>query len=131
MGDVLGRIDAQTGTIETFSPPSLPAGVRRFSIDAEDNVWVANWVNGKLLKFDPRTEKFTEFSVPAPKGAQLYTAIADGQRGIWYSDVGANVVGLFQPATQTFTEWPFITKDAEVRKFVWDEKRHTLWYGVW
>ena len=130
-GDVLGRIDAKTDKIEIFSPPTLPAGVRRFSVDAKDNVWVANWVNGKLLKFDPLTEKFTEFSVPAPKGAQLYTAYADGRRGIWYSDVGANAVGLFQPATHTFTEWPFITKDAEVRKFVWDEKRHTLWYGVW
>ncbi len=69
-GDVLGRIDAKTDKIEIFSPPTLPAGVRRFSIDAQDNVWVANWVNGKLLKFDPLTEKFTEFSVPAPKGAQ-------------------------------------------------------------
>ncbi len=46
---------------------------------------------------------FTEWTIPTPN-SQPHCVVADSKGRIWYAAIGANQVGMFDPATQEFRE---------------------------
>jgi len=66
----LGKLDTKTDKIEVFIPPEGMAptgGAVTVDYDGRGMIWVSSPTGA--LRFDPTTEKFTEYKSPTPKSA--------------------------------------------------------------
>jgi len=65
----LGRLDPKTGKVTEFpielSKPGYPTGVLGLRSDRDGNLWLGNMYQAKIVKFDPKTEKFRYWTLPA------------------------------------------------------------------
>jgi streptogramin lyase len=88
---VLGRIDPKTEKIEVFTPPTGMAGVRlAVDEDGQGNIWAATMKGA--LRFDPKTNTFTEFksvTLPGPS----YGVTGDRTGNGWWAQIGIDIVG--------------------------------------
>ena len=60
---------------------------------------------------DQPAAKITEFPLPTPSAAPQSIAL-DAQGRVWYTASAANLIGVFDPATQEFQEFPLPNKNA-------------------
>src|SRR6202451_1080656 len=60
----LGKIDAKTKQVTWYATPTAHARARRLEIDDHDRILVTEYRTSKAALFDPKTEKFTEYSLP-------------------------------------------------------------------
>ena len=64
MGGALSKWDRATGEVSVFripTPHAVPYGV---VADRNDNIWIALWSGGKIVKFDTSNNSWTEFTAP-------------------------------------------------------------------
>jgi virginiamycin B lyase len=82
-GNLIGRIDRQTGAMKEWK---LPEGAHPHSItpDAAGNIWYTGNGNGTVGKFDPKTEQFTVYPMPDPAARDPHTAIFHRTNGNFY-----------------------------------------------
>ena len=69
MGGALSKWDRATGEVSVFripTPHAIPYGV---VADRDDNIWIALWSGGKIVKFDTSNNSWTEFTAPYLPGA--------------------------------------------------------------
>jgi streptogramin lyase len=95
----LGHLNPETGEVKLYSAPSpysSPYGVYvdRYSGD----VWYADFFGSRITRFDPKTEKFTEFTLPT-NAEQARFMGEDAQGRIWYADWHGKV-GMLDPGDQ-------------------------------
>lgn len=92
----------------------------------------------KLVKFDPKTRKFTEYPLPPPgRVPRGIDATSDGK--IWFGAAGSGHLGRFDPKTKKFTYWespgPKIkgtgkeTGSADMHYYMWVDRFGTLGLG--
>jgi virginiamycin B lyase len=80
----LGRLDPATGKMTEYELPLKYSEPYDAWPDAEGNVWVPDdGQGGTLIKFDPKTEKFTYF--PAPQNGDMPKLAITRQGAIWYT----------------------------------------------
>ena len=60
----LGKIDAKTTKVTWYVTPTPHARARRMQIDDQDRILVTEYRTSKAALFDPKTEKFIEYSLP-------------------------------------------------------------------
>src|SRR5205809_5501259 len=60
----LGKIDARTTEVTWYATPTAHARARRLQIDDQDRVLLTEYRTSKVAQFDPKTEKFIEYSLP-------------------------------------------------------------------
>src|SRR5438876_1729689 len=64
----LGRLDPKTGQVKEFpipeSKPGFPTGLLGLRSDKEGNLWLGNMYQATILKFDRKTQKFTQWKLP-------------------------------------------------------------------
>ena len=100
----VGKLDPATGNITEYSLP-VPYGQPYDTWpDHQDNIWIGDGGQvGTLIKFDPRTEKFTYF--PSPQRTDMPKLEITRENAIWYcprsSDNGA--VGVLYPDVKQIT----------------------------
>jgi streptogramin lyase len=65
----LGRLDPKTGKVTEFPievhKPGFPTGLLGLRSDKEGNLWLGNMYQATILKFEPKTTKFTTWKLPA------------------------------------------------------------------
>ena len=65
---VLGRLDPKTGKATEFqipeTKPGAPTGSLMIQFDNAGSIWVGNMMQGSLVKFDTKTEKFQSWGSP-------------------------------------------------------------------
>jgi len=65
---VVGFLDPKTGKTTEYqipvSKPGAPTGNLDIRFDHDGIVWIGNMMQGNLVKFDPRTEKFQAWGAP-------------------------------------------------------------------
>jgi virginiamycin B lyase len=65
----LGRLDPKTAKIVEYPvpvlKPGLPIGYRVLLFDPQENIWISMGTQAAITKFDPKTEKFQIWKVPA------------------------------------------------------------------
>jgi virginiamycin B lyase len=71
---LIGRLDPKTGKVVQYAVPSIkkggvPYGIRKLTIDYEDNPWINLGSQGAVGKFDRKTEKFETWSIPKVPGS--------------------------------------------------------------
>ena len=60
-GNKLAKFDAKTGKISLYEPPtpnSYPYGADK---DKDGNIWISQFTQCRMAKFDPKEEVFTEY----------------------------------------------------------------------
>jgi len=64
----LGRLDPRSGKVTEFpipeSKPGFPTGSLGLRSDKEGNLWLGNMYQATIVKFDRRTQKFTQWKLP-------------------------------------------------------------------
>jgi len=64
----LGQLDPRTGEVVEYNVPILkpnePTGLLDLELDKQGNFWMAETLQGGVAKFDPKTQKFTTWSMP-------------------------------------------------------------------
>src|SRR5262245_58043734 len=64
----LGRLDPRTGEVKEFAvevkKPGFPTGLLGLRDDREGNLWLGNMYQAQIVKFDPKTQKFTYWQLP-------------------------------------------------------------------
>src|SRR5467141_3377562 len=64
----LGRLDPKTGKVIEYPidvhKPGFPTGLLGLRTDKEGNLWLGNMYQATIVKFDRKTQKFTQWKLP-------------------------------------------------------------------
>jgi len=104
---MLGRVDAKTGEVTEFKMPSQPSQPYDVWPDKDGNVWITDDgpIPSAMVKFDPRTQKFTYY--PSVQQADMPKVEFSRDGGIWYSPrSGTAAVGVFYADVRKMEEVP-------------------------
>jgi virginiamycin B lyase len=115
------RLDTKTGEMTDFPAPNVgTAAVHSAYPFPDGSVWLAEQGSNKLGRWDPKTQKITEYQDDFAEGATIHDAI-DGSRHTVRFDPAGNAWATGSPLTKY---------DPETGKFTnfWDLARQT--YGV-
>jgi len=101
---IYGRLDPLTGEMSVFD---APRGRGPYGIDAtpDGNVFYASLAGSYLGAIDRETGEVTLLEPPTA-AAGVRRAWSDSQGQIWISEWDAGQVGMYDPATRAWTEWP-------------------------
>ncbi len=122
----LGKIDVVTREITLY--PLLTVGAAPTGIDTDNigRLWIAQ-SNGRVSRFDPTTETFTEFPLAQGLIGRPYVEdlVYQNDRNIWFTMPDANTVVVYNSITDRFFNVPTgefaptnIQLDAEGRPWV-------------
>ncbi|HLQ89115.1 MAG TPA: carboxypeptidase regulatory-like domain-containing protein [Xanthobacteraceae bacterium] len=109
----LGRLDPKTGQHTEYPVPTLKAGFPNGSldlgIDKEGKLWLGMMYQASIAKFDPETEKFRLWQLPAERNkdnSQLNMVTmshhVDGK--VWINDAGVSTLFRLDLATEKWEE---------------------------
>jgi streptogramin lyase len=114
----LGRLDPKTGAVKEYkiaeNKPGYPTGSLGLRADRDGNMWLGNMYQATIVKFDPKTEKFTYWTLPKEvnvDAAQLNmvrpeSSHVDGK--VWSQNNGFAGVHRLDLATGKIETWePF------------------------
>ena len=83
MGGALAKYERETGKVTVFPMPSTNAIPYGIVSDRNDNLFIADWGSGKIVKFDTKTNAWTEFTPPTYPG-QTRRPNVDYQNNVWW-----------------------------------------------
>ncbi|MEK7661766.1 MAG: hypothetical protein AAB680_06975, partial [Pseudomonadota bacterium] len=119
----IGRIDPVTMKIKEWKTPML--GPRRPRFDANGIFWIPAFDDGGLMRFDPQSERFETFKIPAIGEGEYETPYAlnvnrtTGQ--VWMAANNSDRVLRFDPTSKTFFSYPSPTQVTVLRDFTFTE----------
>jgi streptogramin lyase len=97
------------------------------AVDSKGHIWFIKIKYNKLVKFNPATEEFTEFSLPGKKGAQ--NIIIDKNDNVWISMKLDNKIAKFDPVTKIFSDYDMPTKDSQPQAITTDSVGN-VWFAT-
>ena len=117
LGDALSKWDRETKKVTTFPIPTSitngmggsPYGV---VVDKSDNIWVALSRRGKILKFETKTNKWTEYLSPTHP-AFIRRLNVDSKNNIWFGVFSAGTLVRLDQTTGKMTEWKIPSQISE------------------
>jgi streptogramin lyase/N-acetylneuraminic acid mutarotase len=118
---------AQHGTSNGFTEISLPtsqATIRR-PLAALGKIWF--WNESKIACYDPDTGMFEEYPTTTPYAGIDDIAI-DRWGRIWFTESGANQIGMLDLRTGTITEFPIPTPNSQPGGIAVDMNRDIIWF---
>jgi streptogramin lyase len=105
----IGKWDRETGKIAVYRIPTNAAIPYGMAIDKNDNVWSALWNGGKITKFDPTNNQWTEFTPPTYPANVRRGVGVDSKNNIWFGIYAAGnrpgKLAKLDQATGRITEW--------------------------
>ena len=113
----IARIDPDSGDITMIATPFN--GPRRLRIDADGNIWIVAFSDGKLAKYDPAVESFELYDLPVTSETP-YSLNVDRERGVvWVNGNQSDTILSFHIASETWRTYPMsrrrtFTRDIEV-----------------
>jgi len=107
---------------QPIDPPTRDQGARRVWSDSKGAIWVSEWNAGQVARYDPAKDAgadaddgaapaWTEWKLPGER-PQPYAVFVDDRDIVWLSDFGSSSIVRFDPATETFTSFPYQTGGA-------------------
>jgi virginiamycin B lyase len=124
----LGKIDAKTGKVTWYVPPTPRARLRRMELEANGDIVVTEYRGNKVAVFDPKTEKFTEYALPP--GTYPYRADVDRTGDIWASTMSTDRVVRLDPKTGQTNQY-LMPSDTNMRTVYVDNTTEpvSFWVG--
>lgn len=124
-GSYIGRLDAATRRIQDWKMPIADTSPYGITIDADDNFWTVGWARHVVTKFDPRTNRFTEY-FPSSIPAGTRRLGADAQGSIWFSMNSAEGIGLIEKGSDRIVEFRTPLRWSEPYE-TWPDNRGNVW----
>ncbi len=125
----LGVVDPKTEKIAVHIPPAGMAptgGAVTVDVDPQGNVWASSPTGA--LRFDPKTEKFTEFKSVTPKTANgngvTYGAAVDRDGNGWWAEMQIDIIGRGDVATGQASEIRLAPVESELKRASAEEKKY-------
>jgi len=124
----IGKIDAKTTKVTWWPFPTPNARGRRMNIDDQDRIVVTEYRGNKVAVFDTRTQKFTEYDLPAR--TYPYRANFDKNGEIWASTMHTDRVVRVNPKTGDAVQY-LMPSDTNMRTVFVDSSTTptTFWVG--
>src|SRR5436190_1740448 len=124
----LGKIDAKTTEVTWYPVPTPHARARRMHMDDQDRIVVTEYRGNKVALFDTKTQKFTEYALPAYTFP--YRANFDKNGEIWASTMSTDRVVRLDPKTGQTTQY-LMPSDTNMRTVFVDNSTTpvTFWVG--
>jgi len=98
----LVKVDQNTGKMTSYSPPTANNGAYHVVTDAKHKViWLTEQTADKIARFDPKTETWTEFSLPiAESDARRIEIDPSNPNRIWWSGDTSSHLGYIEVLDQ-------------------------------
>jgi streptogramin lyase len=133
ISNVVARLDISSGRLTRHDVGQLPllrAALRGLAADAQGNLWGAANESGKLAKVDFHTGNVTEYEIPTVESGPFSVDVDKTRNLIWFSEIHADRIGRFDPASGTFVEFPHPLADSDVRRIEIDPHRpNRVWWA--
>lgn len=130
----LGRLDPKTEKIEVYIPPqgmSPTGGATTVDYDGKGFIWASSPVGA--LRFDPKTETFTEFKSVTYKTDHgtgvTYGLAADRDGHGYWAEMTLDIIGRGDPATGAASEIKLPPVKAELDRASADDKAFYAGYA--
>ncbi len=104
----LGRLNARTGAVTSWTPPGAQYGIMATVVDAAGNAWFTEQNANYIGRFDPRQHTFRIFPLGTWKGSPLgpQDLRFDGRGMLWFAAEEGGAIGQLDPKTGTIRLWP-------------------------
>ncbi len=93
---------ARTAITEYGVPGGAPYDI---AVDREGRVYFTEMDAAKIGRFDPNSQRFTEFKVPAASSGP-HGIVIDADGTVVFTELKANKIGCLDPARSIFHEYP-------------------------
>ncbi|MFA6312582.1 MAG: carboxypeptidase regulatory-like domain-containing protein [Sterolibacterium sp.] len=119
-GDKIGRYDPRTGAIKEWDTPLT--GPRRMRFGADGVLWIPAFGDSGLMKFDPKTEKFTSYPMPVLAQGEFETPYAlnvhprTGE--VWVTANLSDRMFRFDPRNARWIVYPLSSQTTYMRDIV-------------
>jgi virginiamycin B lyase len=108
---VYGRLDPREGQVQAFDAPR-GRGPYGITVTPDGQIYYASLAGSHIARIDPETLEATPIEPPtAAQGARR--AWSDSAGRIWVSEWDAGQLGMYDPATETWREWPLPGEGAQ------------------
>jgi len=96
------KIDHKTGKMTYYTPPTENNGAYHVVADPKNKViWVTLQTSDKIARFDPKTETWTEFSLPIVESdARRIDLDPSNPNRIWWSGDTSSHLGYIEVLDQ-------------------------------
>lgn len=126
---VYGRLDPATGKMDVFDAPRGP-GPYGISTAPSGDVYYASLAGSYLGLIDVDTAEVTVLDPPTPnQGARRVWPDSTGR--IWISEWNAGQVGMYEPATGEWREWPLPDPGPSSAYAVSVDDQDLVWLSNW
>ena len=126
-GRKIGKIDAKTGKLTTWTSQHVRPRNRRGHFDANGVLWFAQYNANAVASFDPKTEKLTEYQMPF-KWQLPYDAEIDTAGWVWNASMGTDRVVRTNPKTGENIVY-MLPYYSNIRRVHVEKGTNTLWIG--
>jgi streptogramin lyase len=103
LGHRFGRLNVKTGDVKFFKPPTPNATVYGVTYNqADGTMWFADMSGNNVTRFDPKTERFTEFPIPQrPDRSYARFIGADVKGRVWFTEYFGDRIGFVDPTGES------------------------------
>jgi virginiamycin B lyase len=126
-GKKIGKVDAKTGKMTTWTSQHVRPRNRRGHFDENGVLWFAQYNANAIASFDPKTEKLTEIQMPF-KWQLPYDAEADSKGNVWNASMMSDRVVRTNPKTGEHTVY-LMPYYSNFRRVFVEKGTDTLWLG--
>lgn len=118
--DSIGKIDGKTLEVKLYDTPFV--GPRRLRTDSKGNLWIAAFPESMIVKFDPKSETFTNYPLPVvPLGSETpYSLNVDIKRDkVWVNGNTSDALYSYDINANKWQHFPLpkrvtFTRDVEI-----------------
>lgn len=129
-GNQLAKYDSKTGKISLYEPPSASSYPYGADKDKAGNIWMSQFTQCRMAKFDPKEEVFTEYPALTAYEEDPFCLIRRGsvdKKGIvWYGVFSNGKIGKLDPATGKMVEYKMPVPYAEPYD-IWADPDNNMW----
>lgn len=113
----LAMINPETDEISMIDFPF--GGPRRLRVDAENNVWIVAFQDSLLVKYEPKTGRFSKYELPVVNEIPYALNIDKKRRVVWVNGNQSDTLLAFDIATESWQVYPlprqrFFSRDVEI-----------------
>jgi virginiamycin B lyase len=117
--DDLAHIDPDSGTVTMIDFPY--SGPRRLRADANGDIWIVAFQDSLLVKYDPRTKKFSDYDLPVINELPYALNVDRDRSVVWVNGNQSDTILRFDIASESWKVYPmprqrFFTRDIEVNE---------------
>lgn len=126
-GNTLVRFDTRTMRAKLYRMPEPDSGPRRNAIGIDGSVWIPEFNDGYLARFDPNTETFKRYNL-GDSALGAYEVAVDPRTGaVWITGSLTSSLLRFDPKTGAIEHYPLPTEPAYMRKISIDARTGAVW----